>query len=116
MNERKRLHPAIPEMKDQMDKGKISRREFMRYGALLGLSVTAAGQIAGLVLPRSAAAAGIKRGGVLKVAQQVQKIDHPARYSWLMPSNSMRQVFEYMTLTDENNITKPYLCESWGRQ
>jgi peptide/nickel transport system substrate-binding protein len=30
-----------------------------------------------------------------------------------MPANAMRQVFEYMTFTDENNITKPYLCESW---
>lgn len=30
-----------------------------------------------------------------------------------MPSNSMRQIFEYMTFTDEHNITKPYLCESW---
>ena len=113
MTDKQRIHPAIPELKDQMNQGKLSRREFIRYSALLGLSVTAAGQLAGMVLPRKAAAAGIKRGGVLRVAQQVQKIDHPARYSWLMPSNSMRQIFEYMTLTDENNITKPYLCESW---
>ena len=113
MSEKQKLHPAIPELKHQMDKGSLSRREFLRYSALLGLSVSAAGQIAGLVLPRKAAAAGIKRGGVLRVAQQVQKIDHPARFSWLMPSNATRQVWEYMTFTDENNITHPYLCESW---
>jgi peptide/nickel transport system substrate-binding protein len=113
MTHKKEIHPAIPELKDQMDKGKLSRREFIRYSALLGLSVTSASQIAGLVLPREAAAAGIKRGGVLRVAQQIQKIDHPARFSWLMPSNATRQVLEYMTFTDENNITHPYLCASW---
>jgi peptide/nickel transport system substrate-binding protein len=113
MTDKKKMHPAIPELKAQLDKGKMSRREFISYSALLGLSVTAAGQIAGLVMPREAAAAGIKRGGVLRVSQQIQKIDHPARYSWLQPSNSMRQVLEYMTFTDENNITHPYLCESW---
>lgn len=113
MHEKKKIHPAIPELRGHLEKGNLSRREFIRFSALLGLSVSAAGQIAGLMLPKKAIAAGIKRGGVLRISQQIQKIDHPARYSWLMPSNSMRQVFEYMTLTDENNITKPYLCESW---
>ncbi len=114
MNHKKTIHPAIPELQDQMMKGKLSRREFMRYSALLGLSVSAAGQLAGLLLPKKAAAAGIKRGGVLRISQQVQKIDHPARFSWLMPSNATRQIWEYMTFTDENNVTHPYLCESWN--
>jgi peptide/nickel transport system substrate-binding protein len=113
MDTDRNVHPMILELKKQMDNGKLSRRDFIRYAALLGFSVTAAGHIAGAIRPRPAAAAGIRRGGVLKVAQQIQKIDHPARYSWLMPANAMRQVFEYMTFTDENNITKPYLCESW---
>ena len=62
MKKEKQIHPAIPELKNQMEKGKLSRREFMRYSALLGLSFTAAAQIAGLALPRRAAAADIKRG------------------------------------------------------
>ncbi|MEE4608000.1 MAG: ABC transporter substrate-binding protein [Desulfobacteraceae bacterium] len=107
------IHPLVPELKKQFDQGKLSRRDFMRYTALLGLSATVAGQLVGAVWPRPATAADIRRGGMLRVAQQIQKIDHPARYSWLMPANAMRQVFEYMTFTDENNITKPYLCESW---
>lgn len=114
MNRKRTIHPAIPELKSQMEKGKLSRREFIRFSALLGLSVTAAGQLAGMVLPQKAAAAGIKRGGVLRVAQQVQKIDHPARFSWIMPSNATRQIWEYMAYTDENNVTHPYLCEKWS--
>ena len=97
-----------------MDKGKLSRREFIRFAGLLGVSAAAASQMAGLAFPKKLFAATPRRGGVLKISQQVQKIDHPARYSWLMPSNSMRMVFEYMTLTDEKNITHPYLCESWN--
>ena len=66
MNRKKTIHPAIPELKSQMEKGKLSRREFIRYSALLGLSVTAAGQLAGMVLPQKAAAAGVKGLGAKK--------------------------------------------------
>ncbi|MBW1720997.1 MAG: hypothetical protein JRH13_04350 [Deltaproteobacteria bacterium] len=108
------FHPAVMDLKSDMEKGKLSRRQFLRLATLLGTSALAAGQLAGLTWPaRAFAGTKPRRGGVLKVAQQIQKIDHPARFSWLMPANSMRQVFEYMTFTDENNITHPYLCESW---
>ena len=114
MEKNETMHPAINELKEGFDKGKLSRREFLRYATLLGMSAAAASQIIGVTWPRKLFAANIKRGGVLKVSQQIQKIDHPARYSWLMPSNSMRMVFEYMTLTDPDNVTHPYLCESWS--
>jgi len=114
MPEKHNIHTALYELKDEQDKGKISRREFLRYATLLGMSAATAGTVAGMPFPRRTAAMNIKRGGVLKISQQIQKIDHPARYSWLMPSNSMRMVFEYMTLTDADNITHPYLCERWS--
>lgn len=56
---------------------------------------------------------GIKRGGVLKVATQVPAVDHPARFSWVYDANQFRLVFEYLTETDKDNITHPYLLESW---
>ena len=114
MDEKKTIHPAISELKEDVKKGLLTRREFLRYASLLGMSAAAASQMIGIPWPRKAMAAKIKRGGVLKISQQIQKIDHPARFSWLMPSNSMRQVFEYMTLTDADNITHPYLCKSWS--
>ena len=114
MENNEKMHPAINELKEDLGKGKLSRREFLRYATLLGVSATAASQMIGLTWPKKLFAANIKRGGILKVSQQIQKIDHPARYSWLMPSNSMRMVFEYMTLTDSDNVTHPYLCESWS--
>ncbi|UCF91879.1 MAG: ABC transporter substrate-binding protein [Desulfobacterales bacterium] len=114
MKAKETIHPAILELKNDLDRRKLSRREFLRYATLLGMSAAAAGQMVGWPWPKKLWAADIKRGGVLKISQQIQKIDHPARYSWLMPSNSMRMIFEYMTLTDADNITHPYLCERWS--
>jgi len=59
-------------------------------------------------------AVDIQRGGTLYVTgQEIGRIDHPARYSWVANSNWSRQVAEYLTFTDENNITHPWLLEKW---
>ena len=113
MNQKEKIHPAITEFKDQMDKGKLSRREFIRYSALLGLSVTAAGQLAGLVMPEKAVAAQQKMGGVLKYAMQVQEMADPATYSWTQKSVVSRHIVEYLVITGPENITRPGLAESW---
>ncbi len=49
----------------------------------------------------------------MRVATGIPAMDHPARYSWIRDSNITRHVFEYLTETDENNITHPLLLESW---
>ena len=113
MKEKRTLHPAIYDLKVDLDKGKLTRRDFLRYSTLLGMSAFAASQMAGLVWPAKALAAKPVRGGVLKVAGQVQKITHPAQFSWVAPSNIGRQVAEYLTFTDGKNITHPYLLENW---
>jgi peptide/nickel transport system substrate-binding protein len=112
MKEHEKIHSAVNELKDDLDKGKISRRDFLRYATLLGVSVTAAGQLAGMVWPRKAFAA-VKRGGTIKVSSPVHKVTHPAQFSWISPTNQLRQVAEYLTFTDAENITHPYLLENW---
>ena len=114
MKEAKRkIHPAIPELKDDLYKGKLTRRDFLRYATLLGMSAAAAGQMVGLTWPKKVFAAQPKRGGRLRIAAPVQKVTHPAQFSWLTPSNQMRQVSEYLTFTDGKNITHPYLLKDW---
>src|SRR5512136_893145 len=129
------VHPYIPELQESLRKGEISRREFLRYAALLGLSAGAASVLAACAPaatptaapPTSApaptqapaatkapaptiaptkAAAGITRGGKLTCASSVKKVTHPAQFSWVTPSNQLRQVAEYLTQTDGNNITR----------
>ncbi len=56
----------------------------------------------------------IQRGGTITVTgRTIGRIDDPARYSWVANSNATRLVAEYLTYTDENNITHPWLLESW---
>ncbi len=113
MQEKRTLHPAIYDLKVDMDKGKITRRDFLRYSTLLGMSAFAASQMAGIGLAKKAFAATPKRGGVLKVSSTLHKITHPAQFSWVSPTQVGRQVAEYLTFTDGKNITHPYLLKNW---
>ena len=113
MKDKETLHPAIKDLKVDLDNGKLTRRDFLRYATLLGMSAAAATQMAGLTWPAKAFAAKPKRGGVLKVAGQVHKITHPAQFSWVAPTQIGRQVAEYLAFTDGKNITHPYLLKSW---
>lgn len=110
----KNLHPRLPELVDHYQKGKLSRRAFLRYSALLGVSLAAASSVIGVPWPRRSVAAQIRRGGTLKISSQIQKVTHPAQFSWIMPSNQLRHVIEYMTVIGPDNITRPCLAESWS--
>ncbi len=130
-NRSDRIHPAVPKLQKQLQQGRISRREFLRTVTLLGVSASTAYAMASCA-PAPAApaapaqpaaeqptaapapAAGMpKRGGVLKVGIPVPAVDHPARFSWVFDSNEFRQVYEYLTETGPDNITRPYLLEKW---
>ncbi len=107
------MHEYIPELKEQYRKGEITRREFMRTATLLGMSAAAAGAFGGgAVLPMRAAYAQ-KRGGVVRIATRVQKMKDPATFDWTPMSNVARQISEYLTVTDSDNITHPHLLERW---
>lgn len=113
MKENRPIHPAIHELKQHVEEGKLNRREFLRYASLLGMSAVAASQMIGMGWPKKAFAEGIQRGGTLKVASPVHKVTHPAQFSWIAPSQQLRLVAEFLTYTDGNNVTYPYLLENW---
>lgn len=113
MNTTNSCHPWVHELRRQLQQGKLTRREFVRYASLMGVSAVGAVQMTGVALPGRVMAGQPKTGGTLKVAAAVQKITHPAQISWIMPSNQMLQAAEYLTLTDKDNITHPYLLENW---
>ncbi|MGC9333168.1 MAG: ABC transporter substrate-binding protein [Anaerolineae bacterium] len=126
-------HPYIPELKDLYQKGRISRREFLRNASLLGMSLASASaflaacgpteappaaptsppEATAVPQPTEPPAGGPTRGGSLKAASRVQKVTHPAQFSWIAPSNQLRQVAEYLTYYGVDNIARPYLLESW---
>jgi len=113
-NDHGEVHPYIPELKSQLEKGDITRREFIRNATLLGMAAASAFSLAGMVSPAKLMAGQPKRGGVWTCAMGVKRIDHPARLSWSEGGNIIRQLCEYLTFTGPDNITVPYLLEKWS--
>ena len=111
------VHPAVPRLKSQLAKGEVSRREFVRTLALLGVAApvayATAGQILGEKPSASIALAQGRRGGTLRYSMAVQEMADPASYPWVERSNVSRQICEYLTITGPDNVTRPYLARSW---
>ncbi len=112
-----KLHPYVAELKEQLRKGEIDRREFLRTATLLGVSATAAyamtGTITGQSFVSKAEAAAAKKGGNLRVSMRAQEMTDPAKFDWTEKSNVARQITEYLCKTGPDNVTRPYLCERW---
>ncbi|HUZ63587.1 MAG TPA: ABC transporter substrate-binding protein [Acetobacteraceae bacterium] len=104
-------------LKRDLAAGRINRREFLRYAVLVGMAAPAAYAFVGEPLGTGiigSAAAAMPGGGTLRLGTQVKSLKDPATYSWGgYDANVTRQVCEYLTLTDENNVTHPYLLEKW---
>ena len=115
--ERKKYpHPYIPELEEDLRKGNITRRDFLWTSTMLGLSATAAYGIAGQITGQPfvpTAQAAMKKGGTLRCALRIQEMTDIATLNWVPGSNVSRQFVEYMTITGPDNITRPYLAESW---
>ena len=83
-----RLHPKAKEAFELMERGRLSRRDFIRIAALTGVSAGAAYAMAGLPAPALRRTGTIpfvddpnaKKGGILRVAMQVQKMEDPATF------------------------------------
>ncbi len=130
LKDMEKTHPALPEAFRQLQQGRITRRDFLRFSTLLGLSASSAYLLAACGgTPETAApateappaeapteapaASKITRGGTFSRAMELQQIDHPARFSWVQQANVVSQVAEYLTQTGSDNITRPYLLEKW---
>ena len=102
------LHPLIPSAQELLRKQATTRRDFLRFATLLGLSfasaqllATCSGQTATQLQAPTA-------------ATRIERVDHPARFSLVSQSHPWRHVFDYLTYTDPNGITHPYLLEKWA--
>ena len=112
------VHPAIPELEKELRQHNLGRREFVRTTTLLGLSASAAYQLAGQITGHGllpiANAQMAKKGGLFRMALRVQEMTDPATFDWVEKSNVARHVVEYLTITGADNITRPYLAEKWA--
>lgn len=121
----KKIHPLVSQANEDLRNGKISRRDFLRLSALLGgAGMLVACGVKEEVTPTAAPATeapvvteapvpSIVRGGTLTCATRVERVDNPATFSLVSASHPWRHVIEYLTHTDPQGITHPYLLEGW---
>ncbi|HEX6121266.1 MAG TPA: ABC transporter substrate-binding protein [Dongiaceae bacterium] len=102
---------------DGLVAGRVSRREFMRHGSVLGLSLPFLGSVAGAVgyavMPRVARAAA--PGGTIRIAQNVPAaaID-PVKIADGGGITVLSQVAETLVLSGSDLTAQPVLAESWS--
>jgi len=102
---------------DGMLAGRVNRREFMRHGSVLGLSLPFLGSVAtavGLAGAPRLARAGTP-GGTIRIAQNVPAaaID-PVKIADGGGITVMSQVAETLVLSGADLTAKPVLAESWS--
>jgi len=111
MQRKHRTHPHIDRLWSDHKAGNLSRREFLRFAALLGLATTTTSHLFHLAAPGHAT--GAVYGHKLRIAGLLPESAHPGKTVSIPESQVLRQVFEYLTYTDENNITHPFLLDRW---
>ena len=106
-------HKLIGTLKQQLAEKTIGRRDFLRFATLLGLGAPAAYEFANRIdggFAPAARADDLPKGGIIKIAQRVPKLDNPHTFSWIYDSNCVRQVCGYLTRTGADNVTRPDLA------
>lgn len=111
------IHPYIPKLADQLGKGRIGRRDFLRTATLLGVSAgtayTMADKLMGTTSAALAQTAQPKKGGTIRVSMNVKEITDPATYDWSEKGNVGRHIVESLSKVGSDNVTRPHLAESW---
>ena len=72
------------------------------------------GKVTGQNFAAPARAEEIPKGGTLRISMRVIEVTSPHTYNWVYDSNVGRGVHEYLTKTGQDNITRPYMAESWS--
>jgi peptide/nickel transport system substrate-binding protein len=113
-----REHKYIAVLKQKLAERQIDRREFLRSATLLGMSAAAAYAFAGKLdggpaVAPARAQGGMPKGGTIRIGMRCQDLKSPHTYSWVESANAARLVYDYLTVTGVDNVTRPGLCEKW---
>ncbi len=105
-------HDRIKTWADQVREGRLDRREFMALASIFGVSAGVAGGLIGMAAP-AAAQEEPRKGGVLRIGQQILDINDPRTYDWPQKSNVARQFCEPLVRWETDGSFSPSLLESW---
>ena len=124
------LHPYVPELVEQLRRGDISRRQFLRTAGLLGVSAAtaatlgacgegeeeeeaAAPEVQEAPVEEPEAPRGPNIGGTLRVSMRVRDLTDPAMYVSPEQGNIARHMLEPLVRLNRDNVVEPYLVERW---
>ena len=107
----KPMHSAISGYLDEYKSGDLTRREFLARASALGATTAAAYSMIGLAAP--AMADGHKKGGTLRISQEVRALKDPRTYDWSQMANISRGFLEYLVEYNSDGTFKGMLVESW---
>lgn len=105
--------PTIRRLARSVNAGRLDRREFMALSSILGVSTAVAYGALGIVAPGPAHAQDARRGGVLRVGQQILDINDPRTYDWPQKSNVARQFCEPLVRWEADGSFTPSLLTEW---
>lgn len=110
----KPVHSKIDQLVQEHKSGKLDRREFLAMSSALGLTTAAAYGAIGAAVPSAAKAAShAKKGGTLRIQQEVRAGKDPRTYDWSQIANVTRGYLEYLVRYTRDATFEPQLLESW---
>ncbi|HEY6925290.1 MAG TPA: ABC transporter substrate-binding protein, partial [Steroidobacteraceae bacterium] len=112
-NDGSRLHPAVELLARDALQHRTNRRSVLRVLSWLGVSIASARSVLGIPAAVVTLGSSPRQGGTLRFVCSVQQMTDPAATTWIEASNLFRNSVEFLTYVDSDNVTHPYLAESW---
>ncbi len=107
------IHWAAKMHAEEVNQGKLSRREFLARSTALGVSAAAAYGLIGLSAPAQAAAHA-QKGGTLRMQMEVRALKDPRTFDWTQIATFTAGWLEYLVEYNSDGSFAPMLLESWS--
>ena len=105
------INPRVVKMAQDVKAGRLDRREFLAMASIFSVATPVAYSLIGAT--PAAAQEEPKKGGTLRVGQQILDINDPRTYDWPQKSNVARQFVEPLVRWEADGSFSPSLLESW---